>query len=235
MEARVSRAVRRVQALEPARARGPRLQCFTREVRLDAGAVDPRLEELRDQRRDERPDRLGPRQFAGRKEFDPPQGPVDPERPQGAAPGNHPSSAGLRHLGGQIDPSGHRIEPALNRKPKYVASNTLTEPRWADTTVLSSDVAAAVRALKAKLAGGLQVHGSGALIRWLLDNQLVDEITLLVCPVIVGQGARPFPDTGPDIALDLVDSRVTPKRVTIQIYRPTGRPQYETATPTPRT
>jgi len=123
----------------------------------------------------------------------------------------------------------------LNRKPKYVASNTLTEPRWADTTVLSSDVAAAVRELKAKLAGGLQVHGSGALIRWLLDNQLVDEITLLVCPVIVGQGARPFPDTGPDIALDLVDSRVTPKRVTIQIYRPTGRPQYETATPTPRT
>jgi len=75
------------------------------------------------------------------------------------------------------------------------------------------------------------VHGSGGLIRWLLDNQLVDEITLLVCPVVVGQGTRLFPDTGPDIALELVESRSTPKGVTIQVYRPTGRPQYDTATP----
>ena len=75
------------------------------------------------------------------------------------------------------------------------------------------------------------MHGSGALIRWLLDNQLVDEITLLVCPVVVGQGRRLFPDTGPDTALDLVESRSTPKGVTIQVYRPTGRPQYETVTP----
>jgi dihydrofolate reductase len=75
------------------------------------------------------------------------------------------------------------------------------------------------------------VHGSGALIRWLLDNQLVDEITLLVCPVVIGQGTRLFPDTGPDAALELVESRSTPKGVTIQVYRPTGRPQYETATP----
>jgi dihydrofolate reductase len=79
------------------------------------------------------------------------------------------------------------------------------------------------------------VHGSGGLIRWLLDNQLVDEITLLVCPVVVGQGARLFPDTGPDTSLDLVDSRSTPKGVMIQVYRPTGRPRYETATPTPST
>jgi dihydrofolate reductase len=68
---------------------------------------------------------------------------------------------------------------------------------------------AAVRELKAKPAGELQVHGSGNLVRWLLDNHLVDEITLLVCPVIVGQGTRLFPDTGPDTALDLVDSRST--------------------------
>jgi dihydrofolate reductase len=53
------------------------------------------------------------------------------------------------------------------------------------------------------------VHGSGGLIRWLLDNQLVDEITLFVCPVVVGQGTRLFPDTGPDGALDLVESRST--------------------------
>jgi dihydrofolate reductase len=117
----------------------------------------------------------------------------------------------------------------LNSHPKYVASTTLTEARWADTTVLSGDVATAIGELKAKPAGELQVHGSGALIRWLLDNELVDEITLFVCPAVIGQGMRLFPDTGPDVALELVASRSTPKGVTIQIYRPTGRPQYATA------
>jgi len=130
---------------------------------------------------------------------------------------------------GVMDPGSGPIAHALNTRPKYVASNTLTEPRWADTTVLSGDLAAAIADLKAKPGGELQVHGSGDLIRWLLDNQLVDEITLLVCPVIVGQGTRLFPATGPDAALDLVESRSTPKGVTIQVYRPTGRPQYETA------
>jgi dihydrofolate reductase len=123
------------------------------------------------------------------------------------------------------------ISVALNTRPKYVASTTLTDPQWADTTVLSGDVAAAVGELKAKPAGELQVHGSGALIRWLLDNHLVDEIILLTYPVVIGQGTRLFPDAGPDTALDLVESRTTPKGVTIQVYRPTGRPQYETATP----
>lgn len=125
---------------------------------------------------------------------------------------------------------GHPIAGALNTQPKYVASNTLTDPRWADTTVLSGDVAAAIGELKAKPGGELQVHGSGVLTRWLLDNDLVDEITLLIVPVVVGQGTRLFPDTGPDIALDLVDSRAFPKGVTLQVYRPTGRPQYATAT-----
>jgi dihydrofolate reductase len=124
------------------------------------------------------------------------------------------------------------ISAALNTRPKYVASTTLTDPQWADTTVLSGDVAAAVGALKAERGGELQVHGSGNLVRWLLDNQLVDEITLLTYPVVIGQGTRLFPDTGPDTALDLVDSRATPKGVTIQVYRLTGRPQYATAPPT---
>jgi hypothetical protein len=61
------------------------------------------------------------------------------------------------------------------------------------------------------------------------------EMTLLIYPVVVGQGTRLFPDTSPPTALDLVESRSTPSGVTIQVYRPTGRPQYETATPDPRT
>ena len=121
------------------------------------------------------------------------------------------------------------IASALNSRPKYVASTTLTDPRWADTTVLSGDVAAAVGELKAKPAGELQVHGSGHLVRWLFDSRLVDEITLLTYPVVVGQGARLFPDTGPDTALDLIDSRTTAGGITIQVYRPTGRPRYATA------
>jgi dihydrofolate reductase len=131
------------------------------------------------------------------------------------------------YWGVREDP-GHPIVSALNTQPKYVASNTLTEPRWANTTVLSGDVAAAIGELKATPAGELQVHGSGALTRWLLENDLVDEINLLIVPVVVGQGTRLFPDTGRDIALDLVDSRATPKGVTIQVYRPTGHPQYAT-------
>ena len=121
---------------------------------------------------------------------------------------------------------GNPIVGALNTKPKYVASNTLTDPKWSDTTVVSGDVAAVIGELKAKPGGELQVHGSGTLVRWLLDNQLVDEITLLVCPVVVGQGTRLFPDNGRDMALDLVESRAFPKGITLQVYRPAGRPQY---------
>jgi dihydrofolate reductase len=120
------------------------------------------------------------------------------------------------------------IVGALNTKPKYVASTTLTDPQWADTTLLSGDVAAAIRELKAKPEGELQVHGSGALTRWLLENELVDEVNLLTCPVVVGQGRRLFPDAGPDLALDLVDSRSFPKGITLQVYRPAGRPEYAT-------
>jgi dihydrofolate reductase len=118
------------------------------------------------------------------------------------------------------------IASALNSRPKYVASTTLTDPEWAGTTVLSGDLAAAVRRLKSSSDGELQVHGSGALVRWLLDEGLVDEIVLLTYPVVVGQGTRLFPDSGPDAALDLVESRATSGGVTIQAYRPAGRPQY---------
>jgi dihydrofolate reductase len=118
------------------------------------------------------------------------------------------------------------ISVALNTRPKYVASTTLTDPKWADTTVLSGDVAAAVGELKAKPGGELQVVGSLSVVRLLLDNDLVDEIILLTAPVVVGQGRRLFPDSGPDLALELVESRATANGVTMQVYRTAGRPQY---------
>src|SRR2546421_3009413 len=88
------------------------------------------------------------------------------------------------------DPGDSPIWTALNTKPKYVASTTLTEARWTNTTVLSSALAAAVRWLKPKPGRERQVQVSGKLVRWLFDNQLVDEILLLTYPVIIGQGTR---------------------------------------------
>ena len=123
------------------------------------------------------------------------------------------------------EPESDAIGGPLNTRPKYVASTTLTAPTWANTTVLSG---ADIGALKAENDGELQVHGSGALVRWLLANQLVDELTLFVTPVIVGQGTRLFPDTGPDVALDLLASRTTAKGISIQVYRPGDRPRYAT-------
>jgi dihydrofolate reductase len=128
------------------------------------------------------------------------------------------------------DPGSHPIAAALNARPKYLASATVTDPSWANTTLLSGDLEAAVRELKAGPGGELQVHGSGTLVRWLLEHDLVDELTLLVVPVVLGQGARLFPENGPDIALELVDSRADSKGVTTQVYRPAGRPRYAPAT-----
>ncbi|GAB2825082.1 dihydrofolate reductase family protein [Actinocorallia aurea] len=140
--------------------------------------------------------------------------------------GRHTYELFARSWGSIDQMRAHPIGVALNEAPKYVASAMLTAPRWQDTTVLRGDLAAAIGELKAKPGGELQVHGSGILIRWLLENDLVDEMILMTVPVVVGQGARLFPDAGPDLALELVESRVDAKGVSIQVYRPAGRPQY---------
>ena len=125
--------------------------------------------------------------------------------------------------GSWADPGDSPIWTALHTRPKYVASTTLLAPKWANTTVISGDLAAAVREMKARPGGELQVHGSGALFRWLLDNGFIDEINLFIFPVVVGQGMRLFPNSGPILALELVGSQSTPKGITIQVYRQTAQ------------
>jgi dihydrofolate reductase len=137
--------------------------------------------------------------------------------------------------GALIDMAKMPIGVALNSRPKYVASTSLTDPQWAGTSVLTGDVAAAVRDLKAQQDGDLLVPGSGVLVRWLLAHDLVDQFDLLIYPVVVGQGTRLFPASGPDMALDLVTSRTSSRGITIQTYRPLGRPEYATSTADPNT
>jgi dihydrofolate reductase len=125
------------------------------------------------------------------------------------------------------NPFGHMI----NTLPKYVPSATLKDPTWQNTHVIdgNGDVEAAIRALKATPGRELQVHGSGVLLRWLLERDLVDELNLRITPVIVGDGLRLFPEHGQTHDLELVDSRTLPSGVTIVTYRPAGRARFENA------
>ena len=84
----------------------------------------------------------------------------------------------------------------------------------------------AIRELRTEAGGELQGHGSGVLFRWLLDNDLVDEINLFTFPVVVGQGTRLFPETGKDVALELVGTRTTPTAFSGLVAAvPNGRPR----------
>lgn len=120
------------------------------------------------------------------------------------------------------DPIGHII----NVLPKYVPSTTLRDPTWQNTHVLSGDVEGAIRELKAKPGRDLLVQGSGALVQWLLERDLVDELNLLIYPVLLGDGLRLFPARGQTHDLELVRSRATPSGATIQTYRPNGRARF---------
>jgi dihydrofolate reductase len=113
---------------------------------------------------------------------------------------------------------------ALNRVQKYVASTTLTEPLpWQNSTLLKGDVADAVAGLKRELGENLVVFGSGVLVRSLMPRDLVDELVLLIHPLLLGSGRRLFPDTGSSpSAFELVDSATTGTGVVIATYRPVG-------------
>lgn len=118
------------------------------------------------------------------------------------------------------------VANSLNTLPKYVASSTLQDPQWSNTTVLMGDLASAVQELKDRDGRELQVHGSGRLVQFLLANDLVDRLNLLVFPVIVGAGRRLFPESGIATGLALDESQTTPSGVAISVYRPSGRPEF---------
>ena len=118
------------------------------------------------------------------------------------------------------------IANSLNVLLKYVVSTTLRSADWQPTTILGGDMPTEVARLKAEPGRELQVHGSGVLVRSLLEHDLVDELRLLVFPVIVGAGLRLFPEAGVATGLRLIDSRTTPSGVAIHVYQPTGRPEF---------
>ncbi len=124
--------------------------------------------------------------------------------------------------------AGDPVSHGLNVLPKHVPSATLKDPGW-NTQVIEGDLEAAVRELKAKPGRELQVHGSGDLLRWLLERDLVDELNLRIYPVVLGAGRHLFPESGQTHALELVETRSTASGVMLQTYRAAGRATFGNA------
>jgi dihydrofolate reductase len=108
----------------------------------------------------------------------------------------------------------------FNSIPKYVVSSTLREPEWNNSTVLSGDVAEEVTELRRRLDGDIVVHGSAQLVQTLLERDLVDELRLMVFPVVLGSGKRLFGETNDMKPLRLVESRTVGDGVAILIHEP---------------
>ena len=108
----------------------------------------------------------------------------------------------------------------FNTMPKYVVSSKLRDPSWNNTTVLDGDVVESVSKLKSEREGDIVVHGSGQLAQALLEHDLVDELRLMVFPVVLGSGKRLFGETTDRKRLQLVESRSVGDGVAILVYRP---------------
>jgi dihydrofolate reductase len=108
----------------------------------------------------------------------------------------------------------------FNNMPKYVVSSTLEDPEWTNTTVLGGDLATEVSRLRQELDGDIVVHGSAQLVRALVDQGLVDQLRLMVFPVVLGAGKRLFGETSDKKGLRLADSKVVGDGVAILIYEP---------------
>jgi dihydrofolate reductase len=109
----------------------------------------------------------------------------------------------------------------FNNMPKYVVSSTLEDPEWTNTTVLKGDVVDEVTKLRQEVDGNIYVHGSRQLAQTLIEHDLVDELHLMVFPVVLGTGKRLFGETSDKKPLQLVDSKTVGEGVTILAYRPT--------------
>jgi dihydrofolate reductase len=107
----------------------------------------------------------------------------------------------------------------FNSMPKYVVSSTLTDPEWNNTTVLRGDVVESVSRLRDEVDGEIAVHGSARLVQTLVEHDLVDELHLMVFPVVLGSGKRLFGDTSDKARLHLVESRTVGDGVALLIYR----------------
>jgi dihydrofolate reductase len=107
----------------------------------------------------------------------------------------------------------------INAMPKYVASTTLGSSDWHDTTVIASDVPAAVAELKQGEGGPILVIGSRTLVHGLLEAGLVDELHLQVFPLVLGSGARLYPDAAEPLELELSSSQALPNGVVLQRFR----------------
>ena len=108
----------------------------------------------------------------------------------------------------------------FNNMPKYVVSSTLKDPDWTNTTVLSGDLAEEVSKVRGELDGDIVVHGSPQLVQGLIENGLVDELRLMVFPVVLGSGKRLFGETSDKHGMRLTDSKTVGDGVSIQVYQP---------------
>ena len=108
----------------------------------------------------------------------------------------------------------------MNSMPKFVASSTLRDPDWTNTTVLDGDLEGEVSALKERYAGDILIAGSAQLVQSLLELDLVDEMRLMVFPVVLGKGTRLFGETSERKPVELVDSRALDNGVFLLTYRP---------------
>jgi dihydrofolate reductase len=106
----------------------------------------------------------------------------------------------------------------FNTMPKYVVSSTLRHPEWTNSAVLSGDVVDEITKLKKQQDGDIVVHGSAQLVQSLIENDLVDELRLMVFPVVLGTGKRLFGATTDKKRLRLASSTVVGDGVTIQVY-----------------
>jgi dihydrofolate reductase len=114
--------------------------------------------------------------------------------------------------------SGDEFTAKMNSMPKYVVSSTLTDPEWENTTVITGDLETEIRALKDRYRGDILVAGSAQLVQGLLELDLVDELRLMVFPVVLGGGKRLFGELPDKKRLSLVASRTVGDGVTINVF-----------------